>query len=244
MKTLLRLAFVSLAAVTLLSCNKGRETEGDFGQEFSVDEVNSVFSKAVDRLDPSKIKVGESVTHIVSLRVENSERFRPVFWDRSTILSKVDTSDRLSFNVKTEEKDLSVDPPEEKVYEDEMTFKKVSHVTQMNSEFSAKATSKPESIKYYNLKHYPMVLDAPEEVKKKANCLGLQDCKMNINHVEFDEVTWYKDGTVKKIKWTYEVSPDVPYLAAMTTVCAAQLIDYEGSKVYVRNCRYAVDFNF
>lgn len=254
---LMKKIFILTSVLILLSCNKGHETSGDFGEEVSVDAVNAVFSKAVKDIDPNKIKVGESVTHIVNLRVENSERFKPTFWGRTTILSRVNTNDALVFNVKTEEKDMSYDPPEEKVYEDEMRFSKANAINQINSELTvnfSKASNnavqtmasegKPVNTKYYNLKNYEVVLDLPEAVRNRPNCLGINNCKMNIHHLEFDEVNWYKSGAVKKVRWTYEVSPDVPYLAAMTMVCAAQLIDYEGSKVYVRNCRYAVDFNF
>lgn len=254
MKKVLQISTLLFFCFTILSCNKGKETEGDFGQEYDEADLNKVISKAVQNLDPSKMKKDESVSHIVNLRVENSERFKPMMWDRSTILARSETAETLTFHLKVEEKDMSVEPPEEKTYEDVIEYKKTSPaaLTKMYGELAAMnhngvrmaTAAKPTKIKYYNLKDYPLVLDAPEAVSKRPNCIGLQDCKINVHHLEFDEVTWYNDGKVIKVRWTYEISPDVPYLANMTTVCAAQLIDYEGSRVYVRNCRYAVDFNF
>lgn len=256
MKTTAQFLATILLSLTLLSCNKGKESEGDFGVEANEGELTKAISKAVGQLDPTQMKKDQSVSHIVSLRVENSERFRPMMWDRTTILARSDKPNALVYNILVEEKDMSVDPVEEKTYEDEIIIEKTAPITSLTkanedltviNQSDIKTTSssgKPKQVKYYNLKDYPLVMDAPEAVKNRPNCGGLKDCKFNVHHLEFDEVTWYTDGKVIKIKWTYEISPDVPYLANMTTVCAAQLIDYEGSRVYVRNCRYAVDFNF
>lgn len=250
---------ILLTTMTVLSCNKGHEIEADFGQEVDVEAVNGVFSKASGGVDPTKAKKGQSITRIVNLRVENSERFRPVFWDRQTLLETEDTADALILRLKVEEKDLSYDPPEEKIYEDSIGFKKVANVAfqKENSDlakinysalgFEQKASAvakKPTSIKYFNLKESEEKINLPEAVLQKPNCLAITDCKMNVHHIEFDEVTWYNDGSLTRVRWLYEISPDVPYLGAVTTVCAAQQVPYQGTQVYVRNCRYVVDFNF
>lgn len=250
-KTLATLTLMVLS-LSLLSCNKGKETEGDFGQEVSDKDLSKVISKATSKLDPTRIKVGQSVSHIVSLRVENSERFRPMMWDRNTVLSKEVTPQYYRYIVKVEEKDLSVEPNEEKVYEDVIEYSTAPEITKsfreltQIGEFSKASLTKsiPTQVKYYNMKEYPLTLSVPEAVGARPNCGDMLDCKMNVHHLEFDEVTWYSDGRVQKIRWLYEISPEVPFLANITTVCASQLIDWEGSRVYVRNCRYAVDFNF
>ena len=246
-----------ISALITLSCEKGHEIKADFGEEVAVEAVEDVLSKASQDLDPTKAQVGQSVTRTVNLRVENSERFRPTFWDRQTLIDKTDTTDKYALHLKIEEKDLSVDPPEERTYEDDIVFKKVAVTPQMFSELASvsidgsqkdakasAASNKPVATKYYNLKYSQDKVSAPEAIQKKPNCLGFQDCKINVHHLEYDEVNWYKDGALKRIRWTYEISSEVPYLGGVTTVCAAQQIPYESIQVYVRNCRYVVDFNF
>lgn len=251
---------ITLSALALLSCNKGREIKAEFGEEVSAEAVDEVFMKATKDIDPMKSKVGQSSSRIVNLRVENSERFIPVFWDRTTLLGKVDTSETFAMHLKVEEKDLTTDPPEERVFEDDLVFKKSSAAMKANQDLldvqivdlrnlvvkqvKSFASDKPTATKYYNLKNHEGPVAVPDAVKQKANCLGLADCKMHVYHLEYDEVNWFKDGSLKRIRWTYEISPDAPYLGAMTTVCAAQEVPYEDTKVYVRNCRYVVDFQF
>ena len=253
---------ISLSILTLLSCNKGREIKAEFGEEFSPEAVDEVFMKATKDIDPMKAKDRQSSTRIVNLRVENSERFLPVFWDRTTLIGVNDskTDGTYTMYLKIEEKDLTTTPPDERTIEDKIVFKKSSSATKANRDlvnikivdlknmivkqdenFSA---DKPTATKYYNLKHHEGPVAAPDAVKQKANCLGLHDCQMFVTHMEYDEVNWYRDGSLKRVRWTYEISPDGPYLAAMTTVCAAQEVPYEDTRVYVRNCRYVVDFQF
>ena len=260
MKPTAKLFLSLLLCCTILSCNKGKETEGNFGQEFPSTEVNKAIISTLEKLNPNNMKKDTSVTHIVNLRVENSERFRPMMWDHSVVQARTDTPTELTYHIATEEHDLSVDPIEIKKFEEALVFKKtatkaltsmphmygeLANIGQHGVKTKAKdPADEVTKVKYFNMKSYPLTLDAPEEVKKRPDCAGLKDCKYNVDHIEFNEVIWYKDGRVSNVRWTYEISPDVPHIAAWMTACASQLIDYEGSKVYVRNCSYVVDFNF
>ncbi len=93
----------------------------------------------------------------------------------------------------------------------------------------------------FNLRTWTSVESAPVFLQKEPGCGGLSNCQMNVRHVAYDlvsEVIDEQNGTRVRMKTLIHVqmSPDVPYLSRLTSLCFQGLGKYEGTPYVATVC--------
>ncbi len=84
----------------------------------------------------------------------------------------------------------------------------------------------------YNLRAWTSLEPAPVFLRNETGCGGLVNCQMNVRHVAYDLVTDVNDektGSRLRMKTLIhlQMSPDVPYLSRLTSLCFQGLGKYE-----------------
>lgn len=100
-----------------------------------------------------------------------------------------------------------------------------------------------------NLKIEDEVRDAPPDIKKAPNCMGLVDCKIKVKKISFSLSINIPDtatNTIKKEKVIYRlaISQDVPYLSKLMEYCYRGLMTLKGNgqKILVEVCNNVTSF--
>lgn len=93
----------------------------------------------------------------------------------------------------------------------------------------------------YNLRTWTSVEPAPVFLQKEPGCGGLSNCQMNVRHVAYDlvsEVNDEQNGTRVRMKTLIHVqmSPDVPYLSRLTSLCFQGLGKYQDTPYVATVC--------
>lgn len=98
-------------------------------------------------------------------------------------------------------------------------------------------------ITYHALKEQGLSVQPPPLVTEKTNCGGIPNCKINISHIEYDEILWNDVGGNVRYHCTFEFSNEVPYLASLLRNCIDFLYKTsDGRQVPVTLCADVIDF--
>jgi hypothetical protein len=107
---------------------------------------------------------------------------------------------------------------------------------------SPSATPSPR-ISFHGLKRSVATVAAPELTQKRPGCGGLPGCALALYTIEFDQVIW-TSAQPDKIHYQFQMSPDVPYLAALMNRCATTLVPIGSAKTLLTQCSPILDFRF
>ena len=93
----------------------------------------------------------------------------------------------------------------------------------------------------YNLKTWTSVEAAPVFLQREPGCGGLVNCQMNVRHLAYDlvsEVNDAQNGTRVRMKTLIhlQMSPDVPYLSRLTSLCFQGLGKFESTPYVATVC--------
>lgn len=93
----------------------------------------------------------------------------------------------------------------------------------------------------FNLRTWTSFEAAPVFLLKEPGCGGLANCQMNVRHVAYDlvsEVNDEQNGTRVRMKTLIHVqmSPDVPYLSRLTSLCFQGLGKYQDTPYVATVC--------
>jgi hypothetical protein len=112
-----------------------------------------------------------------------------------------------------------------------------------------------DCLKYYNLKTERRTVNPPEAVKAKPNCMGLPQCKMVVEHLQYDVVEWKAGHSVGKYQISADIAPDVAdllyennadgsqdYMYPVLSRCVRQKVLIGGTYYNVSDCSWLTDF--
>lgn len=99
----------------------------------------------------------------------------------------------------------------------------------------------------YNLRTWTSLAPAPIFLRNVPGCGGLVNCQMNVKHLAYDLVVEVKDdangATVRtKTLIHLQMSPDVPYLSRLTSLCFQGLGKYAGTPYVATVCTDVIKF--
>lgn len=98
--------------------------------------------------------------------------------------------------------------------------------------------------RYYNLQTVNEQADPPQVVRERANCSGLNPCKINLTHVQFDEVERYASGKMRHKRWHYALTPDLSYLGTEGIeyqTCLSESVAIQDRPVLLKQCLFVYD---
>lgn len=254
---ILTLALPLLAAF-LFGCIKEPEiTPPELGPEASESDLERVVSKALYGIDPWKSAVGQQVIYDFNARVENSEQVQPLIRLTTTTRSRdqLQNPPRLrvinenhELDLRTGEVERSEAPPME--FEGGGPAESVVLNALKGSTLSGKSALRPwddRSVKkttYHNLKESSGEMSPPEAVAAKPDCGGVPGCKLRFFKLEYDEARWFSDKDYDVQHWVFVISRDAPFVTYILERCLAGMVDYDGRKIYIRQCQFARDFSY
>ncbi len=117
---------------------------------------------------------------------------------------------------------------------------------------------KYDCVRYYNLEADDALVDAPEAVKQKPNCLGFANCQIPVHHVKYDAVKFLNGQQVNKVTIEANFSSAIPdllyilnsdgsisYTEASTSFCTATIVTGgpDNSNYLLRQCYVLQDMN-
>jgi hypothetical protein len=246
------------------------------GEQIKCDETAG-FSKTVQLFtgDPKEIELMLQQIHNIEIKNEVEDGVNKTFRDITLLASTMDVSDG-DYNKKAEtlqypyrfeisqpsSTSLAANGIKGNAFEAYMASKKADFKTMSSNgaeyislyNWLSYATACFPSPQYswkpecYNLRTWDSVEDAPEFVRKKQDCGGLPNCKMNIKNVAYDLVAEVKDadnGSISRQKtiFTLKFSKDVPYLSRLVSACYQGLGKYQDQPYIATICTDVNDFN-
>lgn len=96
-----------------------------------------------------------------------------------------------------------------------------------------------------NLKVENLMAPVPDLIKAQPDCGGFANCMMRTTEVKFDWTLSLTTGASvekQKVNYSLSLSPDMPFLARMTSYCARQLYPLQGQKILVTTCSKLKNF--
>ncbi len=99
-------------------------------------------------------------------------------------------------------------------------------------------------VTYHDLHVEKEIQSPPPLVRNEPDCRGLPNCQIQVTKIYFDQVNWYSSEDYDKLRYTLEISPDVPYLGKVISDCIATQIPYEQRTVYIKECQVLLDFAY
>lgn len=97
------------------------------------------------------------------------------------------------------------------------------------------------SMSYHNFKVTSSTQDPPIFVKERPDCEGIQNCKIKIKTIEFDQILKKGDQRARN-HYIFNLSDDVPYTSRMLKKCITHSITQNGQVLPIHECRDVLDF--
>lgn len=255
-----QILFLLLVTVFNLSC--GREaTENSRGPQTTPQAIQAVQVKALNKLDPYSIYLGQKVHKIETQEVISSQapiRGLSKEWITEVVEVENEPGVRLLTTVKqvTDHiKDKNFTYEFKDVYQlpiientqllDQLHRKfyllKNQIVKQTNDDTNS--ASEIEGVAYHNLQSREVRLVPPQKIQDAENCKGLSDCRINADLISYDVVFLFANGESQSHTVEWYISTDVPFFAGLLKQCATTLIPVESLRVLVRQCSEVIDYN-
>lgn len=99
-------------------------------------------------------------------------------------------------------------------------------------------------VSYHDLHVEKEIQAPPPFVRQQPDCRGVPNCQLRVTKIRFDQINWYSDDDYDKLRYTLEISPDVPYLGKVISDCIAAQVPYEERTVYIKECQVLLDFAY
>lgn len=248
-----------LSALLLCGCLEPQPPSDDqtldFGPESSPNDILTERAKALGTISPMQINVGQYLYFRIEQQILTSDPTL-VGEIEQTVTAKSGEADGVNLSVSeltrliengqwTQQEDLAT----YKCYFDSplcarlqksagKIFTKISPTALF--EVTPMATARQT---YHNLTVTTSATPAPDKVKQQPDCLGIPDCRLKTVEIRFDQISW--ESPVKKRKHLWIISPDVPYLGVMTTICVTgQLHSNGGYNPVLTQCSTLENFRF
>ncbi len=231
---------VLLAFVFLLGCEKIEETPPADGEPVSATAIQDEFSKVESQINPIAAKVGDSLSLLLNMSVENSENFQNFAVLQRLVLERNATAKGIDYKIQNVDHKVNEDNSTEEVRNEictlslsaesitykcpsdssgpaskSMAFEKTQEQlkTLLNNKVGTMAEGDKEiDYRYYNLKTAEEVVPPPQVVQEREGCSGLSPCEIRLHHVQFLQLIRYASGKSRRLLWDYALTPDLIYL--------------------------------
>jgi hypothetical protein len=237
-----------------------KNEETDFGPEVHRNVIQSTLVQALSLADPLNIRERDFV-HIV-----HSQRYLTPGGPQANIISELginiwnfeETEDWIAYTLVEEEVRYQSDGTQKTVvFEDDIVVSKrplnqnaastsslaTSHLQKFAGNYSTLQPQSSPRASYHQLRVAEKTVPPPFPVQQKQGCEGLQDCKITVFEVRFNEVIWQGDSPTI-YQHHYVFSGDVPYYAAVLKQCITGQVEVNSIPILVTDCREVENFRF
>jgi len=252
--------FVSLTVLTVLilpntSCKRAEERPAELGPEVAPDLIEQALAKVVDGASLSSLRKGQYISYVGLRRLENQEN---VIALGGTTVSVVDTRDsadntrtqfimRIVRTIRQEDGTFRTITSED----DSLSLPKSRLQSLIQSGVRAKSET-PVRVTFHRFEESDATLPAPQQVRERAGCGGLNPCEMPVHFISFDMVNWYSDTDFLKISFNLGFSSRTPFLpfgegfdrfsGLLVSDCRSTYVEAGDRNIYVRDCDQIEDF--
>ena len=267
------LIFVCGMALSALGCTKIQESPPPLGPPTSATAIQDEFSKVESHVNPMAAKVGDALALLMNISVENSENVQNLASMQREVIARTDVADGVEYQIHNKDFTIENNAATEtrsEVCVMKITTQKITYVCpsreqengaqkafggvnsmqldrMMRRRLAASEGGQQDSVidrRYYNLKTVNEAATPPQVVRERENCSGLNPCKINLTHVQFDEVVRYASGKMRHMRWHYALTPDLSYLGTEGIeyqTCLSESVAIEDRPVLIKQCIFVYD---
>ena len=260
------LFILSLTALLHTSCQKIEEKPPELGEPVSVKAIQDELSKLDGQIDPTAAKVGDKLSLLMNVMVENTANLQTLGLMTREVTERTQSSSGVEYKIRNIDYEVQDNTTTE--VRNEICTMTIStegsytcpsdtpttptqkilmkHLDQAVQE-KTKKSDQPNPVidrRYFSLKTTPEAATPPEVVRNRPNCSGLNPCKINLHHIQYDELIRFQDGTSRRLRWNYAMTADLPYLGTegiQYQTCVSESVNYQGRPILLKQCIFVYD---
>lgn len=254
---------VPVILLFFFGCKEITEEKAPIGVPVEAAVIEQELQKALEGTSVHNVKKNEQVVFELNQTLENGAS-SPYLYLKQHVIQLHDTPDYFAFTYNEITEDPNAEPgTKPKVVEKDsplyiprptgsaLSLQENGMYALQNlnlfSERRAETLSNERpvvNVTYHDLHVETEIQSAPPLVRQDANCRGVPDCQIRVTRIRFDQVNWYSTEDYDKLRYTLEISPDVPYLGRVISDCVSTQVPYEQRTVYIKECQVLLDFAY
>jgi hypothetical protein len=257
--------FLPALFFALTGCMKKPDHTPDYGQEYSVQQVNSALTK-LGQAEPTTIKNGEFRYYVITQAIDQQPS--SILFDIGRTVTGVREDARYVYvdyidqirEFKPTEVVSSTEQARDKAFEKPgavapqlQALREQAKTIAVSSERGiSRANAQEVRLTYHNLSEeagfipFDGITSCQGFRSSNCSCNSQNQClaTLRVLRVKFDEVVWETQDRGTKTTYDVLVSPDVPYFSQQISLCIQQWMDLVGRTVPVTQCQEVRRFNF